>query len=210
MYESIWRIGGGALDREDRVEPIFELLPRIPGFTPDDYDLNQKEQWRDFDRRRTAVDALTQRTQLVRVRGDRQGVVAMVAMGKHGEQPTVVVRLPDAPPLAELVDLWDPVAAELDLEAALVTAESLRDAMEVEGIYWEETDLTPAMVVGWPRRRAPEWLESVRRGDEPFDAADPVSVESRELCEVLWLAPEGTIAGEAHRRALRRIGEISG
>lgn len=206
MYESIWRLRGGALDREDRVDPIFELIPQFPGFTPDDYDLNQKAQWRDFDRRRTVVDALTQRTQLVRVRGDREGAVAMVAMGKHGEQPTVVVRLPDEPDLEELVDLWDPAAAELPLETALVTAESFRDSMEDAGVVWDDSGLTPAVVVGWPRRRAPEWVDRVDLGQD----RTTVGTESRELCEVLWLAPSGRIEGETHRQSLVEIGEISG
>jgi len=134
----------------------------------------------------------------------------MVAMGKHGEQPTVVVRLPEPPPLEELVDLMNPVAAELDLETALVTAESLRNEMEQQGLYWEQTELTPALVVGWPRRGAPEWLASVRSGEEPFAAADPVAVDGGEFCDVLWLAAEGRIEGEVHRLALRRIGEIAG
>jgi len=210
MYESIWRLGGGALDREDLVEPIVELIPQIPGFTPDDYDLNQKGQWREFDRRRTVVDALTQRTQLVRVRGDREGAVAMIAMGKHGEQPTVVVRLPGDPDLGELVDLWEMAAGELELEVALVTAETFRDDLEQEGIVWDDTSLTPSMVVGWPERLAPDWLESVRCGEIGGDSASPIRVERRAICEVLWLAPRGRIEGGDHRRNLRTIGEISG
>jgi hypothetical protein len=90
MYQSIITFNCQAFDTEERLTPVFDLLDAWEGFVPLDYDLNQMEQWRTWDRERALVDALTQRTQLFRVRGEG-GALAMVAMGKHGEPPTLII-----------------------------------------------------------------------------------------------------------------------
>ena len=90
MYQSIITFRCQAFDTEERLGPVFDLLGNWAGFDPVDYDLNQMEQWRAWDRERAFVDALTQRTQLFRVRGEG-GALAMVAMGKHGEPPTLII-----------------------------------------------------------------------------------------------------------------------
>lgn len=209
MNELIWRLDEGPLDERDRVAPIVEHVAAIPGFEPVDYDLNQKKQWREFDRRRTVVDALTQRTQLVRIRGEQPGAVAMVAMGKHGEQPTVVVRLPDPITFRSLVDDWPALIDDLDLALAMVTSETWRDALASAGVLWEDGAFSPAMVYGWPEEREPVWLGELGRGSEQVVESTSISLEPMDGGTVLWLAPSGEIEGEDHRRALGTIGELA-
>ncbi len=93
MYQSIITFDCQAFDTEERLEPVWSLLERWDSLELADYDLNQMEQWRAWDPQRAWVDALTQRTQLFRARGPRS--LVMIAMGKHGEPPTVVVESTD-------------------------------------------------------------------------------------------------------------------
>lgn len=102
MYQSIITFACQALDTEERLRPVFDAITAWPGFTPADYDLNQMGSWRGWDDRRAFVDALTQRTQLLRVRGRQPDALVMVAMGKHGEPPTLVIRHPADSPAAAL------------------------------------------------------------------------------------------------------------
>ena len=111
MYQSIITFSCQAFDTEERLRPVFDLLDSWSRFEPVDYDLNQMEQWRGWDSERAFVDALTQRTQLFRVRGEG-GALAMVAMGKHGEPPTLIISV-DADSEEDAKREWRHVPLEL-------------------------------------------------------------------------------------------------
>ena len=198
MYEIIWRLSADTLDTDDRVRPIFERIAASDVFEPAAYDLNQKQQWRAFDLERAVVDALTQRTQLVRIRGEEERTMAMIAMGKHGEEPTVVLRVPGDREVAELTADWPELFEAIGLRMALVTSPDFRDAVEEAGLQWNESRLPVAVACGWPAASAPEWLAEV----EP---EGPIAVERGDTCVALMLAPEGALEDEAHRRAVRDV-----
>jgi hypothetical protein len=69
--------------------PLLELLEQLPGFGPARYDLNERQSWRSWELESAVVDLLTQRTQMFRVEGD--GGTAVIATGKHGETPTMII-----------------------------------------------------------------------------------------------------------------------
>ncbi len=89
MGEWLLGLGGDAIDGTAKIRPVLEWLEALPGFAPTRYDLNAMEHWRAWDLDRAVVDALTQRTQLFRVEGTG---VFMLALGKHGEPPTVALQ----------------------------------------------------------------------------------------------------------------------
>ena len=206
MLEQIWRHDTEILDTDDKLRPILEQIAAIPEFVPVDYDLNQKEQWRDFDAERTLVDGLTQRTQLLRIRGEGEGEVAMVAMGKHGEEPTTVIRLSEErrQRLDAYVDAWDALFDEVSLRVALITSPTWRQTLDQAGITWEDAAITPAMVLAWPRRGIPAVIEQL---EAELAADGPAHLDQRRFGQILWLAPDGDLEGRAHRRQIGRIAE---
>ena len=201
MYEMIWRFDVETLDEERLVRPIFERLGDSDLFEPGDYDLNQKEQWRHFDLDRVVVDALTQRTQLVRIKGGAAGEMAMVAMGKHGEEPTAVVRLSDAHAPSEIVADWSTLFEKMPLQTAILTSPAWREAVDAAGIDWDEGRVPRAIVCAWRPDGVPEAVSEL----ESRAADGPISLERREGCTVVWLAPAAEIEGAAHREALERM-----
>lgn len=124
MYQSIITFDCQAFDTEERLRPVFDLIEGWSGFRPTHYDLNQMEQWRAWDDERAFVDALTQRTQLVRIRGE-EGALVMIAMGKHGEPPTIVFQI-DAPDAETATQPWEFID-----EALVVGASLVRDGEEL-------------------------------------------------------------------------------
>lgn len=78
-----------AIEDERVARPLLRFLEELPTFEPQSYDLNRKGLWRAWDLDRAVVDLLTQRTQLFEVRGDAGD--AVIATGKHGEPPTLMV-----------------------------------------------------------------------------------------------------------------------
>ena len=198
MYEIIWRLTADTLDTDDRVRPIFERIAASEVFEPAKYDLNQKQQWRDFDFERAIVDALTQRTQLVRIRGGEERTMAMIAMGKHGEEPTVVLRVPSEREVPELTADWPALFEAISLRMALVTSPDFRDAVEEADLGWDESRLPVAVACGWPAASAPGWLADV-------ESREPIAVERGEAFVALMLAPEGRIEGDDHRQQLAGI-----
>jgi len=198
MHEIIWRLADDTLDTDDAVRPIFEQIAAVDFFEPSVYDLNQKQQWRDFDLDRTVVDALTQRTQLVRLRGAGAREMAMVAMGKHGEEPTVVIRVPAARGVDALTDGWPALFETLSLRMTIVTSPDWRDAVEEAGIEWDEDRLPVATACGWPAADRPTWLDDLETGV-------PISVDVGDICASLMLAPNGELEDDAHRDRLETV-----
>ncbi len=198
MYEIIWRSSIDTLGRDTAVRPLFERIAALEEFEPADYDLNQKEQWRPFDLDRTVVDALTQRTQLVRIRGRNGRSVAMVAMGKHGEEPTTVLRLPEHRSIRELTDPWPTWFEELPMRMALITTPDWRERIEAAGFEWDEERLPIALACGWPEKTAPDWLVDL-------EFAPPLSTRRRDGTVILVLAPDAALEGPDHRKGLSEL-----
>ncbi len=98
MLELLCPLSPPLINTSQMVTPLLELLCALPGFSPTRYDLNRHDSWRAFDLEKTHVDALSQRVQLVRVQGLAPEHLAMLSLGKLGEPPTLMARLPDAPP----------------------------------------------------------------------------------------------------------------
>lgn len=199
MFEVILRLDVDALDADRFVRPVFEAISDFEAFEPLDYDLNQKEQWRDFDLERAIVDALTQRTQLVRLRGSDRGSMAMIAMGKHGEEPTVVLRLDEELEPVEIVEGWPALFEKLPIKTAILTSPSWRNAIASAGIDWSDDSIPEAIACGWPEGREPVRVSEL--AEKPADET-PISAEDRDGSTILMLAPKGRIEDPAHRDAL--------
>jgi hypothetical protein len=200
MWELIIRLRGGPLDSEERVRPLLEELAALPGFEPERYDLNQHGNWRTFDLERSTVDALTQRTQLVRLAegDDDDGQLAMVAMGKHGEQPTAVVRLrADAERLDEIVDHWGALFERLPVDNVILTDSDWREALAGAVDARAELGGLPGMVQAWSPGASARPARAVG-----FEGGRVECVE-RGTHTTLWFAPGGAIEDREH------LGEIA-
>jgi hypothetical protein len=130
----------------------------------------------------------------------------MVAMGKHGEEPTTVIRLPDEARdrLDDYVAAWDGLFDEVSLRVALITSPEWRQTLDQEGISWEDGAITPAMVLAWPRRAVPSVVEQL---EAELAADGPAHLEQRRFGQILWLAPDGDLQDRAHRRQIARIAD---
>ncbi len=202
--EIIWRLQGHTLDTEARVRPLIEQIEKIPGFQPAHYDLNQKEQWRGFDLDRTVVDALTQRTQLVRIRGESGESLAVIALGKRGPEPTTVIRLDVDVAPEEIVSHWEELVDEAPVRASLLTSDDWQERIEATDIDWSWDEFPPALVCGWSRDDKPDDLEDAL---ESVPMGTPVRLEQHSGFVALWLAPDGEIEGPSHERALRALAD---
>ena len=90
MLEVVAILSSGAVEDEATLRPLLTLASEAGGAEFGRYDLNQMEHWRAWDLERAIIDAATQRTQFFRA--DGVGML-FLAMGKHGETPTVMLRL---------------------------------------------------------------------------------------------------------------------
>jgi len=98
-FEWFWILQRGALADTSTLAALLDCLSPGPWPAWARYDLDAMGQWRTFDLERVAIDAQTQRTALIRVEGtDTQ---AMLALGKRGEPPTLIVRADVQPDDAE-------------------------------------------------------------------------------------------------------------
>lgn len=203
MRENIWRIDVDALDEDRVVRPLFEAIDAVPGFEPVEYDLNKKEQWRSYVLDRAVVDALTQRTQLVRIAGEG-GTRAMVAMGKHGEEPTVVVQIDETAGPAGIVDHWETLMGRVSLASVRLDSKAWRDALGALELDWSDGPVDPVQLAGWPTEAVPRELEAL---EEIVQSSEPMRIDRREAGCYLWLGPAGRVEGKAHRRGLERVAE---
>lgn len=201
MIERIWRFGVAQLDEASAVAPIVAAMLAVEGFGAVAYDLNQRDQWRPLNEEALVVDALTQRTQVVRVRG-AEGAMAMVAMGKHGEQATAIIRTPEGEGERVSEARWRERFEAMPLTQAMVTSEKWRQEVAGRGIVEVgEPGLVP-MAVAWSRAEVPRAVGALR-------SEGGVEVVEDEAFVGVVLGAGGTITGEAHAaevgRALRVI-----
>lgn len=89
MLEMMLRLRAGVLSDGEVLRGVLEGMCALPGFEAIRYDLNQQGSWRGFDGERMWIDAMTQRVQFMLIEG-QSGDRWMLALGKHGEQPTGV------------------------------------------------------------------------------------------------------------------------
>ena len=202
MLELIWRFRTPTLDDDSVMLPLMSAIAETPGFSAKRYDLNQKEQWRDFDLERAVVDALTQRTQLVRIHGDRDQAMAMIAMGKREEQPTAIIRLPDGDDIDALVARWGGLYEDLPLDSTLISSGQWRNALQNSGLPSESSVGLLGMVFGWRRAAAPQAISEMELDDLPDT---PVRLDREANHLVLRLADRPQIDDEDHRRALEYV-----
>jgi hypothetical protein len=149
--EMIWELDGasGPLEDARRVAPVLAALLEVPGLHPTRYDLNQHLNWRPFDVEKALVDTLTQRTQLVRIEGEAEGVGCMLATGKHGEVPTVMFALPGEVEVEALAAQWGEVFARTEVQRAVVTGDGWRE---------EHGGGAPGYVLAWRGVRPAGWV----------------------------------------------------
>lgn len=155
----------------------FDIVERLPGVEWQRYDLDTMALWKTWSPERVLVDAQTQRTAMVRAEGTL-GAMAVLALGKRGEPPTLLVRR----------DFTDPDEASayfdasiertladgvLNLVRAGVAPKAARDAYHRK--------LPGMSAVG--RFEVPAWL-SVLRAEDDLLAGRPLEgivAERREL-----------------------------
>jgi hypothetical protein len=202
MLEMIWRLRLPTLDDESVMLPLILAMADTPGFSPDRYDLNKKEQWRNFDAERLVVDALTQRTQLVRIQGQQEGAIAMLALGKRDEQPTAILRVPEDTPVQDLVAEWTGLYEELPLESTLVSAGGWRESMQTAGLGADAASELLGMVFGWRRDSAPAGISQI---DDANTADTPIHLAREANHLVLWLADRPEVDDQTHRKALEYV-----
>jgi hypothetical protein len=89
VLEIVAIFSAGAVDDGETMDPLIALVDSVPGLELTRYDLNQMEHWRSWDPQTATIDALTQRTQVLRAEGSG---VFFFALGKHGETPTAIIR----------------------------------------------------------------------------------------------------------------------
>lgn len=203
MLELIWRFRLPTLDDESVVLPLVSEIVQTPGFSAQSYDLNQKEQWRGFELERAVVDALTQRTQLMRIRGEATGAMAMIAFGKREEQPTAIIRLPDYDDLPALVAPWTDLYEELPLESTMISDARWRRALQNTALGVEGTGGLLGMVFGWRRGAEPREIAQIVTHDSVRDTPIRLDREANHL--VLWLSDNAAIASEAHKKGLEYV-----
>jgi hypothetical protein len=90
-----------------RVQALLAIATTLPPRWSR-YDLDLMGNWRPFSVERACIDALTQRTAMLRIEAEGGGALAMLAMGKRGEPPSLLVRFAadsDAPCLAAKAQL---------------------------------------------------------------------------------------------------------
>lgn len=211
MLEIIWRLRAKVLTDEAELRALICAVVELPGMQAAQYDLNRKEQWRKFDLTHTVVDALTQRTQLLVIRGrgdraDASGPQAMFALGKHGEQPTVIIRLPDAPGVAEqVIEGWGDLYDTIELESTFLMSTARRATMAQAGMDVPAID--GALAMAWDPTQIPAGL---RKMDRACLAGTPIALNSHATH---WLVdfgqaqmlPDDLAKGSAYRGALRDL-----
>jgi len=73
-----------------RLEAIAEAIDAFPADWVR-YDQNLMSSWKTYSGERLVVDAQTQRTAMIRIEGEG-GAMALLALGKRGEPPTLILR----------------------------------------------------------------------------------------------------------------------
>src|SRR5690554_985573 len=120
--DMIWELSSPPLATDVVARALVEAIEATADFTPLRYDLNQRGVYRDYDHEHVIVDLLTQRTQILRIDGAREGDFAAIATGKHGEQPVMMMRWSpvDEDPVRVSAG-WVEVFARLPMSRAMLT-----------------------------------------------------------------------------------------
>lgn len=190
--DMIWELSSVPVTTERVARALVVGIEGIPGFEVDRYDLNQRGAYRAYDREHLVVDLLTQRTQVVRIDGKSPGAFAVIATGKHGEQPVMMMRWSpvDEDPWV-LTASWGDLFASLPLSRALLTSEAwLAGEGPAAGV--------PGFVLAYPHEGSADLerhlAEQVRAG--------AISLDSQPSYMRVILTPEADL--EALGSVLRR------
>lgn len=143
-HEAIWRMEGGPLSDEGPARELLQSIFSVLGEPPKFYDLNQRDQWRDFEHLdRLVIDLLTQRTQLVTL-SDRKAMsaemLAAISTGKRASSPQVIARRVADETLWEAWHreaFWSRALRELN-DLAYFTLKPTDDGEEGLWIWWLE------------------------------------------------------------------------
>lgn len=210
MLEIIWRFNIRVFNDEAELAEVLENILALPGMSPKRYDLNRRGQWRAFELNHAVVDALTQRTQLLSVLGDG-GAQLMIAMGKHGEQPTAVIQLPEAPGAMEtLLDGFSERYASLALHSTLISSASWREALTLAGLKTSVAQGSLGRVMSWRRGETPASLDDLERAQLQ---GTPVRFErfkdfSRLILSAEDMDAKRLIQDSVHAQLIERIAEL--
>lgn len=203
MLEIIWRFHSAALTEEAQLSHLLALILDLPEISFAQYDLNQKDLWRRFDPERAVVDALTQRTQLLTLRGDA-GAQMLLALGKHGEQPTAIVQWPQGVGQWSLLEQRLPELYDtLPVASTILTSPQWRQVLQQAGLAAELPPELAAMSLSWRRDDAPGAL---RHLDASHLAGSPVHLTRAPDFSALRLAAPDTdamLTGPRHIEVLQ-------
>jgi len=197
MLEIIWRLRAKVLNDEAELRALIAAVVALPGMNVTHYDLNRKRQWRRYELTPAVVDALTQRTQLLvlhdhAAEDERTRPQAVLALGKHGEQPTMIARVPDRPgAVEEMAAAWPELYEAIDLESTFITAAARRTARTDAGL--DLPAISGAVVMGWEPGSVPPGLRRLER--EKFEYT-PIALEQMSTHWCLDFGPKPASAPE--------------
>lgn len=174
--ELVLKLGKDALDSSEDMKPVLQKIADLSGFEAERYDLNSMENWRAWELELALVDSLTQRTQLFRIGGAGENL-AMIALGKHGEPPTAIVRWDGDVDFDTLFEDFDV------LEEAWLSNQRWQDSLAGAGVA-----VRVPMIAAWPANGVPEWAQG--HSLEEHGAARVLDLrEIQPLDRVAALAP---------------------
>lgn len=204
MIEIVWRLEHEVLDSERVVGPLLDAICGVPGFVAAFYDVNGREQWRGFERVHAVVDALTQRTQWLRIASVDRVNLAMVAMGKHGEVPAMMMQLAsfEMGGIDELTTDWGAMFETVGVAFGSLSSAAWRGALVDAGVAVREEGESVAMVQAWGAGAEPKNFGAIV---EIVDRCAAMRRYRRGALEVLVLGDQEKIVDEEHAVALEKV-----
>ncbi len=207
MIEIVWRLDHEVLDSEQVMGPLLDAICGVPGFEAASYDVNGRDQWRGFERVHAVVDALTQRTQWLRIAGVDGVSLAMVAMGKHGEVPAMMMQLGavDVGRMDELTADWGTVFEAVGVVYGSLSSAAWRSALVDAGVAVREQGESVGMVQAWGVGSEPaNWLEIVA----VVDRCEAMRRYQGGDLEILVLSDQEKIVDDEHAVALGTVSAL--
>ncbi len=205
MIEIVWRLEHEVLDSEQVMGPLLDAICGVPGFEAAAYDVNGRDQWRGWERVHAVVDALTQRTQWLRIASVDGESLAMVAMGKHGEVPAMMMQLGGAAVagLDELTVGWDTVFEAVGVAVGSLSSAVWRTALVDAGVVsGAGDDEIVGMVQAWAVGGGPKELRAIL---EIVDRCAAMRRYKRGALDVVVLGEQERIVDDEHAVALRKV-----
>ncbi len=195
----IWSMQHEVLDREEVLGPLLEAICGVPGFEAAAYDVNGRDQWRAFDWTHALVDGLTQRTQWLRISSVDGKSLAMIALGKHGEVPTMIMNLAggQADGLDVLLSGWGSLFEQVDVGFAAIYSESWRNSLKAVGV-----EPVMGIVQAWNAEALPASYEEIL---EVVDGCDAMKRYRQKEVEILVLGAQERVVSREHALALGRL-----